>query len=133
MEQGWQKDNKFKKGNIMKKIVLTVMAVMSLTMASASNASSAVDYTMDVNMNSLARTLSLTEEQRKAVEDIQATFRMDMDNVAAADTSDRAKLTHEALRHTLKRISAVLDHDQMRTYLRILNITFINRGINFTE
>lgn len=117
----------------MKKIVLTVMAVMSLTMASASNASSAVDYTMDVNMNSLARTLSLTEEQRKVVEDIQATFRMDMDNVAAADTSDRAKLTHEALRHTLKRISAVLDHDQMRTYLRILNITFINRGINFTE
>ena len=117
----------------MKKIVLTVMAAMSLTMASAANESCTVDYTMDVNMNSLSRSLSLSYEQRKAVESIQKTLRTDMLNVAAADESERTRLTHEALKHNLKKISAVLDRDQMRTYLRLLNITFVNRGIDLTE
>ena len=51
----------------------------------------------------------------------------------AAEESDRKSIAREALRKDIKKLSGVLDRDQMRMYLRLLNITFVNRGVNFSE
>ena len=119
----------------MKKIVLTVVAMLTFTMASAENENMNATnaYVMDVNMNSLARALSRSNEQIEAVKDIHATFCTEMLNAATADRADRVRLTKEAVKHDLKNLAAVLDRQQMRTYIGILNTTFNNRGISIVE
>ena len=115
----------------MKKIVLTVVTLMSLSVSASENRSEYL--AMDVNMNSLARTLYLTADRKKEVEDIQDKFCAEMRKADAAEESDRKSIAREALRKDIKNLSGVLDRDQMRMYLRLLNITFVNRGVNFSE
>lgn len=117
----------------MKKIVLTVVTLMSLSMSVVATENRSEYLAMDVNMNSLARTLYLTSEQKKEVEEINAKFCAEMRKADAAEESDRMTIAREALRNDIKKLSGVLDHDQMRMYLRLLNITFVNRGVNFSE
>ena len=117
----------------MKKIVLTAVTLMSLSMSVSASENRSEYLAMDVNMNSLARTLFLTADQKKEVEDIQDKFCAEMRKADAAEESDRKSIAREALRKDIKKLSGVLDRDQMRMYLRLLNITFVNRGVNFSE
>lgn len=122
----------------MKKIVLAIVAMLSMTMAKAenenlntTNATSA--YAFDVNMKSLSRALLLSSDQFDAVSGIQNTFNIEMMNAATADRSDRTELTKTAVQHCLRHLSQVLDREQMRKYISILNVTFNNRGISLNE
>ena len=122
----------------MKKIVLAIVAMLSMTMAKAenenlntTNATSA--YAFDVNMKSLSRALLLSSDQFDAVSGIQNTFNIEMMNAATADRSDRTELTKTAVQHCLRHLSQVLDRDQMRKYISILNVTFNNRGISLND
>lgn len=122
----------------MKKIVLAIVAMLSMTMAKAenenlntTNATSA--YAFDVNMKSLSRALLLSSDQFDAVSGIQNTFNIEMMNAATADRSDRTELTKTAVKHCLRHLSQVLDRDQMRKYISILNATFNNRGISLND
>lgn len=122
----------------MKKIVLAIVAMLSMTMAKAenenlntTNATSA--YAFDVNMKSLSRALLLSSDQFDAVSGIQNTFNIEMMNAATADRSDRTELTKTAVQHCLRHLSQVLDRDQMRKYISILNATFNNRGISLND
>ena len=54
-------------------------------------------------------------------------------NAATADRSDRTELTKTAVTHCLRHLSQVLDREQMRKYISILNVTFNNRGISLNE
>lgn len=122
----------------MKKIVLAIVAMLSMTMAKAenenlntTNATSA--YAFDVNMKSLSRALLLSSDQFDAVSGIQNTFNIEMMNAATADRSDRTELTKTAVKHCLRHLSQVLDREQMRKYISILNVTFNNRGISLND
>lgn len=122
----------------MKKIVLAIVAMLSMTMAKAenenlntTNATSA--YVFDVNMKSLSRALLLSSDQFDAVSGIQNTFNIEMMNAATADRSDRTELTKTAVTHCLRHLSQVLDREQMRKYISILNATFNNRGISLND
>lgn len=122
----------------MKKIVLAIVAMLSMTMAKAenenlntTNATSA--YAFDVNMKSLSRALLLSSDQFDAVSGIQNTFNIEMMNAATADRSDRTELTKTAVKHCLRHLSQVLDREQMRKYISILNATFNNRGISLND
>ena len=122
----------------MKKILLAIVAMLSMTMAKAenenlntTNATSA--YAFDVNMKSLSRALLLSSDQFDAVSGIQNTFNIEMMNAATADRSDRTELTKTAVQHCLRHLSQVLDREQMRKYISILNVTFNNRGISLNE
>lgn len=122
----------------MKKIVLAIVAMLSMTMAKAenenlntTNATSA--YAFDVNMKSLSNALMLSSDQFDAVSGIQSTFKIEMMNAATADRSDRTELTKTAVKHCLRRLSQVLDREQMRKYISILNATFNNRGISLND
>ena len=124
-------DSLTKKGKKMKKIVLTLVAVLSMTAASAENENlnATNAYVLNVNMNSLSRALQLTADQREFVKDVNDTFCAEMLNAATADNSERKELTRTAVIRDLKYMRAILDNDQYRKYITILNATFNNRGI----
>lgn len=117
----------------MKKMVLTIVAMLSMTMAfgeTRSTNSYDAAYTINVNNNALARSLSLTEEQEYAVNMITSRFEYDMKRAGKANEADRQVKLRKAVKRNLSHLSQVLDRNQYRKYVAILNATFVNRGIN---
>jgi len=118
----------------MKKIVLIMIAMLSMTMANAENENANTmqatqAYDMHVNMRKLAVTLGLTKDQMEAVQDIHESFCQAMMLAAQATGEDREVLTDQAVRTDARYMRYVLDHKQYRTYLMLLNATLHNRGI----
>ncbi len=118
----------------MKKIVLMTLALLSMTTAfAADEKANATDvaavYGMNVNVNGLAKALSLSVDQVAAVRDVQVSFNADMLNAASAPTEDRKEMLNKAIEKDLKYMRAILSRDQYRTYLMLLNTTINNRGI----
>jgi len=118
----------------MKKIVLTLVAMLSMTFANAENenASNTLGveaYDMNVNMRKLAVTLGMTFEQMEAVEDIHRTFCAEMMFAAHANKDEREKLVDKAVKKDVRYMSYVLDKEQYRKYLILLNATLRNRGL----
>ena len=110
----------------MKRLFLTVVAVLSMTMTFAedeklNNVESAKAYNMEVNYGKLADFLGLSSDQLEAVQDIHTSFCADMLNAANANSDERASM--------VKYMRNVLTGDQFRKYLMLLNVTFNNRGI----
>lgn len=91
----------------MKKIVLTLAAMMTMSMAFANTenipenapevteASTAANYDMTVNYSKLATTLELSADQIDAVEAIHDQFINDMRKAANAEASERAEPRQE--------------------------------------
>lgn len=122
-----------RKDNEMKKIVLTMVALLSMTAAFAESevdneAAEAAKYEIRFNMNSLSKSLDLNYDQQKAVGDIMNMFASDMTNAAAASGNERAALRKKAVNRDLAYMRAVLEPEQYRTYVMLLNTTLNNRG-----
>ena len=118
----------------MKKIVLMVVAMMMMTISYAenenTNAVKGVEaYNMTVNMRKLAVTLSLTYDQMEAVEDIHRQFTQEMMMAATADKDERAALVDQAVKKDVRYMHYVLNDNQYRKYLMLLNATLQNRGL----
>ena len=114
----------------MKKIVLTLVAMLSMTMAFAEGENTNVvndiqAYDMTVNYRKLGQALGLTLDQMESVEDVHKTFCAEMLNAAVAPKDDR-----KAMEKDLKYMHYILDRDQYRKYLLLLNATINNRGLN---
>lgn len=148
-----KKDNKFKgwkseiritmtdtkrKGNTMKKIVLTLAALTSMSMAfaeGANNAKSATattdaaKYEMNINVHSLSNALRLDNEKTEFVTYISYDFATDMAKAAAATGDKREKLYKKAVNKNLAYMHTVLSDRQYRKYQQILNATLVNRGL----
>ena len=119
----------------MKRLFLTVVAVLSMTMTFAENeelntTSNANAYKMSVNYDRLADALGLSLDQQEAVQDIHSEFCADMFNAGNSNADDRKAMVEKALAKDLKHMRAVLSDDQYRTYLMLLNTTIVNRGLN---
>lgn len=117
----------------MKKIVLTMVALLSMTAAFAegevdNEAAEAAKYEIRFNMNSLSKALDLNYDQQKAVGDIMNMFASDMTNAAATSGNERAELRKKAINRDLAYMRAVLEPEQYRTYVMLLNTTLNNRG-----
>ena len=115
----------------MKKIVLTIVAMLCMSTTFAETVSN-IDrkaFTLDVNNESLARSLSLTEEQEIAVSEITLRFKWDMRRAGKAKEADRQKKLRKAVNRNLAYLSQVLTAAQYRKYLAIVNATFVNRGL----
>jgi Fe2+ transport system protein B len=122
----------------MKKIVFTLAALMTMTLAFAegetkTNAAVAAEqakYEMNINVSALARTLGLNSDEIDAVSYISDNLKKDMKKAGTAEGEDRANLYKKAIKHNLSYMHAVLDEDQYRTYVKLLNATLNNRGLN---
>ena len=119
----------------MKKMMMTLVAVLSMTTAFAegenTNAVNNLEaYKMDVNINKLADALKLADNQKEAVENIHYVLSTEMTYAAQYGEADRDAMVKNALKTDVKRMKRVLNADQMRKYLMLLNITLNNRGLN---
>ena len=123
----------------MKKMILTVMAVLSMTIttfakdenANANNAMSAFD--MSVKMNKLSQALNLTTDQTESVADVHHTFCGEMMVAAQAGNEDQKDLMIKAVNKDLKYMHYILNKEQYRKYVMVLNATLLNRGLDITK
>ena len=119
----------------MKKIVLTVVAVMSMTMAFAAgendnNTATTNAYKFNLSTYALSRALNLNQDQIDVVEDINRTFSAEMMNAAVSDSSEREAKVNAAIKKDLSYMHYVLNNSQYREYVKFLNVTLNNRGLN---
>ena len=115
----------------MKKIVLTMVALMSMTMTFAENEgmNATEAYDMTVNMKKLAQALNLSDDQVEGVAEIHKTFSSEMVFAAQYGKEERAKMVEKAVNKDLAYMHFILNKDQYRKYLTLLNVTLVNRGL----
>ncbi len=119
----------------MKKMILTLVAILSMTTAFAEGESTmsmnnTSAYELNVNMNKLSEALNLADDQKEAVADINHTIASELMFAAQYSNDDRKKLVARAVDNNVKWMRYVLDKKQMHTYLALLNTTMNNRGLN---
>jgi hypothetical protein len=119
----------------MKKIVLTVVAMLSMTMAFAkdedtSAANDVQAYNMELNYGKLADCLCLSEDQEEVVEGVHKKFCAEMMKAAAASKDERKGMMDKAITKDLRYMHCILRNEQYRKYLQVLNATINNRGLN---
>ena len=124
---------KVKKGKkIMKKIMIMAVAMFAMattTFAAEENTNATAAFNMNIKMGSLANALSLNLDQAEAVADVHKNFTADMMNAATAAAEDRAAMIDKAVMKDLKYMHVVLNNNQYRKYVMLLNTTLINRGL----
>ena len=126
---------KKRKGKKMKKMILTLVAMLSMTTAFAEGemamgTSNMEAYELNVNMDKLSEALNLADDQKEAVADIHHTFASELMFAAQYNANDRKKLVARALDNNIKWMRYVLNEKQFRTYRVLLNTTVNNRGLN---
>jgi len=116
-------------------MIFMVMAMLSMSMTSfaendnVANVNNVESYDMTINMRKLAVALDMTFDQMESVEDIHRTFCAEMMLAAHANKDERAQLLDKAINKDLRYMRYVLDKDQYRKYLMLLNTTLHNRGL----
>ena len=110
-------------------------AMLAVLTASAANVNSpepadAKTYEWHVNMNMLNDVLGLTSEQWEEMVSINSVMNADLKRASKADGDSRKTEVQRALNRNVKMTKQVLNDKQMRVYLRLLNFTVINRGLN---
>ena len=115
----------------MKKIVLTLVALMSMTMTFAENEgmNATEAYDMTVNMKKLSQALGLTMDQVESVAEVHKTFSSEMMFAAQYGKDERIKMVEKAVNKDLAYMNYILNKDQYRKYVMLLNMTLINRGL----
>ena len=127
--------SKEKKGKKMKKIFLTMVALLCMTTAFAKNESAAPEstnvaaYDLNININKLTDALNLTNDQKEAVENIYNMFNTEMSYAAQYCNSEREVMVKRAIDTDVKHMSYVLNDEQMSKSMAILNATIKNRGL----
>lgn len=117
----------------MKRLFLMVVVVLSMSMTvnaeNESNNNTDV-YTINTNIRSLAKYLDLDEQQILDVKDVHTSFCNDLKEAATADAEEKDMIVKLALKKNCMYMHMILDSKQYAKYLRVLNATVNNRGLN---
>ena len=118
----------------MKKMILTMVAMMTLASGFAKTSHHRVTttseaYDMTVDMRRLAAKLDLTDYQMEAVQVIHSQFTDAMLSAALSPRFERRAKVHQAVGKDVHQMKRVLDDKQFRTYMLLLGTTLHNRGI----
>ena len=115
-------------------MILTIVAMLSMTMTFAENENmnalnTTEAYDMTVNMKKLSQALGLSKDQVEGVAEIHKTFSAEMMFAAQYGKEERSKKVDTAINRDLSYMNYILNADQYRKYLTLLNVTLRNRGI----
>ncbi|SFO90913.1 hypothetical protein [Prevotella sp. tf2-5] len=118
----------------MKKLFLTMVAMMSMTLTFAENenmnsVNNAEAYNLSVNMNQLSKALNLANDQVEAVAEIHKTFCSELMFATQYGKEERDARVDAAVKKDLGFMNYVLNHDQYKKYVMLLNVTMNNRGL----
>ena len=117
----------------MKKILMCIVMMFSMiTVANAENTSvmNAEAFHITVNTKALNRALEVNEDQAETVVTVMNMFDMQTNAVMMEKNENiRRNMLKSAISENVRLMRSVLSADQMRTYLKVLNVTLQNRGI----
>ena len=128
----------------MKKIVLVLVAMLSMTTVFAENtekngktqkapevtvATMNNNYDMSIKYRSLASKLELNDYQREAVQLIHNKFVTEMRNAQSANDAERKGLVKKASDKELQYMGYVLNDKQYNMFSTLLSLTLGNRGL----
>ena len=113
----------------MKKMVLTLVAMMAVTFSFAETKSNDVDtrFDMSCDMHRLSALLDLNEWQMEAVEAIYNGFTNEMASLASVKGPMQRFLVRQAFRKDAHEMKRVLNDKQFNTYMQIMASTYRNR------
>ena len=133
----------------MKRLYLTVVALLSMTMTFAGNGESAgsgntetaksaevaevktdtASYDINYNLRRMGETLGLTLTHMNSVDALNRSFNSELRTVSGASESERKVLLDKAVAADYKRMSYVLTPAQLSKYETLINVTLANRGL----
>ena len=120
----------------MKKCILTVAMLLATCFSAmadnneSNNIETIKAYDINVNINSLARYLELSDDQIDVVDSIQKGFTDGLRCAATMeDAESRKKMVSNSIEYDLQNMGYILTKEQFRKYIKVLNMTMINRGI----
>ena len=108
------------------------MLSMTLTFAENENMNSvnmAEAYDLNVNINQLSKALNLADDQVEAVAEIHKTFCAEMVFATQYGKEERDARVNAAIKKDLGFMNYILNREQYKTYVMLLNVTMNNRGI----
>ena len=109
------------------------MLSMTMTFAeneTASNLNTTEAYDLKtVNMYKLGQALSLSKDQLESFAEIHKTFSAELLYAAQASGEEREKMMDKAINKNLAYMNYILSPEQYHKYLRLLNVTLLNRGL----
>lgn len=113
---------------------MVVVAMLSMTMTfaeneNAANLNNAEAYNMTVNMKKLGQALNLSKDQVESFTEIHKTFNAEMQFAAQSTGEEREKMVEKAIKKDLAYMDYILNKDQYRRYVMLLNMTLVNRGL----
>lgn len=115
--------------------MMMVAAMMMMTgVANASNAKGyvgddAADYSININMKSLSRTLFLDDDQVLDMEIISKRLSRSLKKAEKHEGSKQSEIVTKAINRNLRAAHEVLDRKQYHDYVTIMNFTLNNTGL----
>lgn len=115
----------------MKKIVLTMVALMAVTFSFAETKTNDVDkrFDMTCNMHRLSVVLDLDEWQMEAVEAAQNCLNNEIQSLASVRGPQLRHLVHQAVMKDAQQMKRVLNDKQFATYMMLLGTTLHNKHL----
>ncbi len=133
----------------MKRLYVSVVALLSMTMAFAGNGNETKNandsnvcdstatgkgkteaaYDINYNLRRMGETLGLTLSQMNSVDALNRSFNDDLKALVGAADADRKALLDNAVANDFKRMSYVLTPAQLSKYEILINTTLANRGM----
>ncbi len=118
----------------MKKIILTAVAAMMMTISFAETAhrsevKNVEESGLTFDLRRLAVTLDLNDKQMDAVKVISDNFNDELISASTAMRFQRHALIHQAIRKDVRQMRNVLNDKQYDTYMKLLGATLHNRFI----
>ena len=113
----------------MKKIIVTLVAMMAVTFSFAETNSNNVDRRFDMSCNMDSEVLDLDEDQSEAVETIHNNFNTELQSLASVRGPIQRHLVHQAVRKDAQKMKSVLNEKQFGLYMRIMLNTLRNRHL----
>ena len=124
----------------MKKVFFMLVMLFTMSVYSFAEENNATEierierYDIKVNTKKLANYLQLSSDQFDAVETVTDEFSNDLMFAAVeCGNTNRIAVTRNAVDKNVKYMSYILNKEQYRKYLTVLNATLYNRGIDITN
>lgn len=115
----------------MRKFVLSVfIALSSSAIGFAQNDSKVADWNMEMHMSQLCRYLKLSANQYDEVANALDYFNDKMKSAGYAKNQKKVKYLNEAVYGNFKLMKDALDNIQYKKYLRVMNQSLRNKGLN---